>query len=86
MMGSMENRDTVTTPPLPASSSPVPLSGTDMMDISPLPHKTAHIEATSPTPEELTEDDTMMMMESPLAAQRPHSMTMLDPPKPLVPE
>ncbi|KAH8675940.1 rhodanese-like domain-containing protein [Xylariales sp. PMI_506] len=85
MMGSLENRDYVTTPPLPASSSPAHVG--DMMDISPLPHKEpfcASIEITSPTPGEILEDDddSMMMLESPVAMAR-HS-TLLEPPKPLV--
>ncbi|KAI4601495.1 cell division cycle- protein [Pestalotiopsis sp. 9143b] len=70
MMGSMESRDYVTTPPLPASSSP----GGDCMDISPLPHHqyyNATIEITSPTPGELPEDDDdEMMLESPVAIAR----------------
>ncbi|KAK8088179.1 hypothetical protein PG997_003140 [Apiospora hydei] len=93
MMGGIENRDYITTPPLPASSSPVPMSVGDMMemDISPLPHKTLYsntsIEITSPTPGELPDDDDdddCMMMESPIALSRPPSMTTLEPPKPLI--
>ena len=68
MMGGMEGREYITTPPLPASSSPVPMSVGDMMemDISPLPHKGLYsntsIEVTSPTPGELPDDDDSMMM------------------------
>ncbi|KAI1852272.1 hypothetical protein JX265_006321 [Neoarthrinium moseri] len=93
MMGSMEGRDYVTTPPLPASSSPVPISVGDMMemDISPLPHKgpycTASIEVTSPTPGELPEDDDdddYMMVESPVGMARGGGG--LEPPKPIIPD
>ncbi|KAK9417783.1 hypothetical protein SUNI508_01540 [Seiridium unicorne] len=92
MMGNMDGRDYVTTPPLPASSSPVPVDVSDMMDISPLPHKepfNASIEVTSPTPGELPEDDEddSMMLESPVAMARQQScssMTSLEPPRSLV--
>ncbi|KAH9996114.1 rhodanese-like domain-containing protein [Xylariaceae sp. FL0662B] len=80
MMGSTDNHEYVTTPPLPASSSPVPLS--DAMDISPLPQREgpyASIEISSPTPLQAGED---MMMESPTAMTR-HSAMCLEPPKPL---
>ncbi|ETS87917.1 hypothetical protein PFICI_01745 [Pestalotiopsis fici W106-1] len=73
MMGNMDGRDYVTTPPLPASSSPVPLDVNDIMDISPLlPHKEPYsIQITSPTPGELPEDDDdEMMLESPVAIAR----------------
>ncbi|KZF22431.1 putative cell cycle control protein tyrosine phosphatase Mih1 [Xylona heveae TC161] len=50
--GTLDGRETMTTPPIP-SSSPGP--GNDIMDISPLPHKPAfavtQIELRSPTPE-----------------------------------
>ncbi|KAK7965169.1 rhodanese-like domain-containing protein [Apiospora saccharicola] len=93
VMGGIEGREYITTPPLPASSSPVPMSVGDMMemDISPLPHKclypNASIQITSPTPGEMIDDDDdddSMMMESPIALSRPPSMTTLEPPKPLI--
>lgn len=55
----------VTTPPLPASSSPAHV---DMMDMSPLPHKApyvAHVEICSPTPNNVSPADEMML-ESPM--------------------
>ncbi|KAH6660648.1 hypothetical protein BKA67DRAFT_61158 [Truncatella angustata] len=88
MLGNMDSRDYVTTPPLPASSSPVPVDVGDMMDISPLPHKepfNGFIEITSPTPGELPQDDDddddddSMMLESPVAMVRQQS---LEPPRP----
>ncbi|KAB5580186.1 hypothetical protein GE09DRAFT_429028 [Coniochaeta sp. 2T2.1] len=77
-----EGREYVTTPPLPASSSPVAMN--ESMDISPLPHKApffsvAQVEIQSPTPAQSPADD--MMMESP--GLRP---AFLEPPKPVVPE
>ncbi|KAK3941107.1 hypothetical protein QBC46DRAFT_110157 [Diplogelasinospora grovesii] len=80
MMDSIGGREYVTTPPLPPSSSPGHM--VDMMDMSPLPHKTpyvAHVEVHSPTPVQSPADD--MMMESPMPAPRQAS---LEPPKPLV--
>ncbi|KAL2154519.1 hypothetical protein VTH82DRAFT_3195 [Thermothelomyces myriococcoides] len=56
MMNALESRGYVTTPPLPASSP----GSTDMMDMSPLPHKApymAHDDLPSPTP---GSDDVMM--------------------------
>jgi hypothetical protein len=56
----------ITTPPLPPSSSPVPLS--DLMEMTPsLPHKNvqvAQIEIESPTPVQSPADE--MMLDSPL--------------------
>ncbi|KAI1383581.1 uncharacterized protein F4822DRAFT_81990 [Hypoxylon trugodes] len=80
MMEAIENRGYVTTPPLPATSSPAPLE--DMMDISPLPQKDAFyssIEITSPTPLGHPCDDEMMV-ESPIVMTRQSSMG-LEPPK-----
>lgn len=74
--------DFVTTPPLP-SSSPAPL--TELMEVSPLPHKTpffTHIEITSPTPGSTPCDDEMML-DSPAPITRQSS---LEPPKPIVAE
>ncbi|GAW14506.1 hypothetical protein ANO14919_039090 [Xylariales sp. No.14919] len=65
----MMSRD-ITTPPLPASSSPWQMH--DAMDISPMPQKQGFgnaIEITSPTPIQSPDDD--IMAESPLA--RPSS-------------
>ncbi|KAI3323347.1 M-phase inducer phosphatase [Xylariaceae sp. AK1471] len=73
------NRDYITTPPLPASSSPFPMQ--DAMDISPLPKKDAFctsIEITTPTPVESPDDE--MMAESPIQMMRPSS-AMLDVPR-----
>src|SRR5438045_3454337 len=70
----------VTTPPLPMSSSPAP---GDMMDISPLPHKSLFVmqmEVSSPSPSPATSYIDDMVMESP--APRPAS-TSLEPSKPI---
>ncbi|KAI0546529.1 rhodanese-like domain-containing protein [Xylaria curta] len=67
------NRDTITTPPLLASSSPWP--NHDAMDITPVPQKQtlcSAIEITSPTPIQ-SPDDHEMMDESPLVIARPSS-------------
>ncbi|KAK0624754.1 hypothetical protein B0T17DRAFT_616932 [Bombardia bombarda] len=81
MMDSIEGREYVTTPPIPASSP----GHADMMDMSPLPHKApfvAHIQVHSPTPSlQSTPDD--MMQESPAPAPRQPS---LEPPKAVVVE
>ncbi|KAF2963006.1 hypothetical protein GQX73_g10565 [Xylaria multiplex] len=74
----MMDRD-ITTPPLPASSSPWPMQ--DAMDISPVPQKQGFgtaIEITSPTPIQSPDDE--MMAESPLLMTRPSS-AMLDVPR-----
>ncbi|KAI1352365.1 rhodanese-like domain-containing protein [Xylaria sp. FL0043] len=66
------DRDTITTPPLPPSSSPWPIP--DAMDISPIPQKQSFctaIEITSPTP--IQSPDVDMMEESPLQMTRPSS-------------
>ncbi|KAI1382484.1 hypothetical protein F4677DRAFT_27002 [Hypoxylon crocopeplum] len=79
MMESMANRGYITTPPLPATSSPAQIG--DAMDISPLPQKEpffSSIEITSPTPQGTPDDD--MMVESPIAMPRQSSMS-LEPPK-----
>ncbi|KAI1078251.1 M-phase inducer phosphatase [Whalleya microplaca] len=79
MIGSHDHREYVTTPPLPASSSPAP---SDAMDISPLPQRAdfyTSIEVSSPTPQSPGDD---MMVESPIAMTRQASMC-LEPPKPL---
>ncbi|PHH88064.1 hypothetical protein CDD83_8049 [Cordyceps sp. RAO-2017] len=85
MMSGMESRHFVTTPPLP-SSSPGPM--TELMEVSPLPHKTpfcTQIEVTSPTPistptvDEDHDDD--MALDSPAPIARQGS---LEPPKPIV--
>jgi M-phase inducer tyrosine phosphatase len=58
----------VTTPPLPASSSP---AVNELMDISPLPHKQpflVQIEVQSPSPAQSPADD--MMLESPIPRQQ----------------
>ena len=77
----------VTTPPLP-SSSPAPL--TELMEVSPLPHKlpfSTQIEITSPTPlstptaDDDHDDD--MMLDSPAPITRQSS---LEPPKSLLAE
>ncbi|KAL2261363.1 hypothetical protein VTK26DRAFT_4315 [Humicola hyalothermophila] len=70
MMDALEARGYVTTPPLPASSSP---GNVDMMDMSPLPHKApfAPVDAQSPTP-----GSDEMMLESPIprpSSQEPSS-------------
>ncbi|KAI0432049.1 rhodanese-like domain-containing protein [Xylaria sp. FL1042] len=73
------DRDLITTPPLPASSSPWPIP--DAMDISPVPQKQSFctsIEITSPTP--IQSPDVDMMEESPLQMTRPSS-SMLDVPR-----
>ncbi|KAJ6788022.1 hypothetical protein PWT90_01134 [Aphanocladium album] len=77
VMGGFENRDYVTTPPLP-SSSPAPLI--EYMELSPLPHKMPFSllsEAASPTPNSLSGDEEMML-DSPAPIARPS----LDFPKP----
>ncbi|KAI0402776.1 rhodanese-like domain-containing protein [Xylaria palmicola] len=67
----MIDRDSLTTPPLPASSSPWPIQ--DAMDITPIQKQAflASIEITSPTPIQSPEDE--MMGESPLSMSRPAS-------------
>ncbi|KAL2193757.1 Rhodanese-like domain-containing protein [Corynascus similis CBS 632.67] len=75
MMDALESRGYVTTPPLPASSP----GCVDMMDMSPLPHKTpfvAHVELPSPTP---GSDDVMMDTPGPRSGS-------LQPSKPVVAE
>ncbi|KAK5634136.1 hypothetical protein RRF57_009850 [Xylaria bambusicola] len=70
----MTGRESITTPPLPASSSPWPVPS-EVMDISPVPQKEpfgASIEITSPTP--IQSPDVDMMEESPLQMTRPSSM------------
>ncbi|KAJ2994959.1 hypothetical protein NUW58_g1412 [Xylaria curta] len=77
----MVDRDAVTTPPLPASSSPWPMP--DAMDITPVPQKQTFgtpIEITSPTPIQSPEDE--LMAESPLVVSRPSS-AMLEVPRPI---
>jgi M-phase inducer tyrosine phosphatase len=77
MVGGLEGRDYVTTPPLP-SSSPAPL--TELMEMSPLPHKapfSTQIEIQSPTPLS-TPADEGMMLDSPAPITRQSS---LEPPK-----
>lgn len=67
LFGTIDGRESVTTPPLP-SSSPGPLN--ERMDISPLPHKqpyNTHIEVHSPTPLSTPEVD----MEMPSSPPRP---------------
>ncbi|RSL66717.1 hypothetical protein CEP54_003616 [Fusarium duplospermum] len=79
MMGGMEGR--VTTPPLP-SSSPAPL--TELMEVSPLPHKApffTQFEITSPTPGSTPAADDEMMLDSPAPISRQSS---LEPPKHIV--
>ncbi|KAI0502787.1 rhodanese-like domain-containing protein [Xylaria bambusicola] len=76
----MTGRETITTPPLPPSSSPWPVPS-EVMDISPVPQKEpfgASIEIISPTP--VQSPDVDMMEESPLQMTRPSS-TMLDIPR-----
>ncbi|KAH7196859.1 uncharacterized protein B0J16DRAFT_259704 [Fusarium flagelliforme] len=83
MMGSLEGRDSVTTPPLP-SSSPAPLK--ELMEISPLPHKTpffTQFEITSPTPGSTPAADEEMVLDSPAPISRQSS---LEPPKPIMAE
>src|SRR5687768_8278241 len=63
------NEEYVTTPPLPASSSPGMMDAMDMMEMSPLPHKApyvpyvAQMEVQSPTPIVSPADD--LMLEAP---------------------
>ncbi|KAH7170993.1 hypothetical protein EDB81DRAFT_186830 [Dactylonectria macrodidyma] len=77
----MEGRDYVTTPPLP-SSSPAPL--TELMEVSPLPHKMpffSQIDITSPTPGSTPIADDEMMLDSPAPISRQSS---LEPAKPIL--
>ncbi|KAI0200256.1 rhodanese-like domain-containing protein [Astrocystis sublimbata] len=77
----MGDRD-VTTPPLPASSSPWPMHH-DAMDITPVPQKQASctsIQVTSPSPIPSPDDDEMMA-DSPLVIARPSSAAMLEIPR-----
>ncbi|TQV95650.1 M-phase inducer phosphatase [Cordyceps javanica] len=70
VMGGFENRDYVTTPPLPSSS---PAQLTEYMELSPLPHKTPfslQSESASPTPNSLSGDEDMML-DSPAPISRP---------------
>ncbi|KAK3393471.1 hypothetical protein B0H63DRAFT_18253 [Podospora didyma] len=72
--GLPEDAEYVTTPPLPASSSP---GEVDMMEMSPLPHKApfiVQVEVPSPSP---VADE--IMLESPIPRQ-----ASLEPPKPVV--
>ncbi|KJZ78345.1 hypothetical protein HIM_02383 [Hirsutella minnesotensis 3608] len=85
MMSGMESRQFVTTPPLP-SSSPGPT--TELMEVSPLPHKTpfcTQIELTSPipitTPTIDDDQDDDMVLDSPAPITRQGS---LEPSKPIV--
>ena len=84
--GSGDSHDgSVTTPPLPISSSPMPDS--DMMDVSPLPHKGAFcssIEALSPTPLISPDDDETpdMSFDSPISLMRQPSLSH-EPAKPI---
>ncbi|KND95222.1 M-phase inducer phosphatase [Tolypocladium ophioglossoides CBS 100239] len=85
MMGGMEGRHYVTTPPLP-SSSPAPM--TELMEVSPLPHKlpfNTQIEITSPTPMSTPpandDHDDDMMLDSPAPITRQAS---LESPKPIL--
>ncbi|KAH9909279.1 M-phase inducer phosphatase [Xylariomycetidae sp. FL2044] len=76
IMGTLENRDYITTPPS-TDSSPAQLS--DAMDISPMPQKrsfiSTKIEVTSPTPSPM--DEEMMMMEdSPIPVARKSSASL----------
>ncbi|KAI0176489.1 hypothetical protein GGR52DRAFT_364156 [Hypoxylon sp. FL1284] len=71
MMDAMETRGYITTPPpLPTTSSPVPMD--DAMDISPLPQQEkepfSSIEITSPTPAGTPADD--LMEDSPIPVSR----------------
>ncbi|KAK2600266.1 m-phase inducer phosphatase [Conoideocrella luteorostrata] len=73
MMGGMDGRHFVTTPPLP-SSSPAPV--VEHMELSPLPHKNpffAQVEMESPTPGSTPSDDHDMVLDSPapIARQAP---------------
>lgn len=75
--------EAVTTPPLP-SSSPAPL--TELMEVSPLPHKApffTQFEITSPTPGSTPAADDEMMLDSPAPISRQSS---LEPPKHIVAE
>ncbi|KAK7425673.1 m-phase inducer phosphatase [Neonectria magnoliae] len=77
----MEGRDCVTTPPIP-SSSPAPL--TELMEMSPLPHKMpffSQIDITSPTPGSTPITDDEMMLDSPAPISRQSS---LEPANPIV--
>ncbi|KAG5982318.1 hypothetical protein E4U55_002066 [Claviceps digitariae] len=70
VMGGMDSRHYVTTPPLP-SSSPAPL--VEYMDISPLPHKTpffAQVEIKSPTPGSTPSKNQDMVLDSPAPIAR----------------
>ncbi|ODA83795.1 hypothetical protein RJ55_02311 [Drechmeria coniospora] len=83
LMGGMESRQFVTTPPLP-SSSPGPM--TELMEMSPLPHKTPFstlVEVRSPTPilTPTVEDNDEMVLDSPAPITRQGS---LEPPKSIV--
>ncbi|KAI0482399.1 M-phase inducer phosphatase [Xylariaceae sp. FL0804] len=83
MMGGLESRDYITTPPLPPTSSPYPAQ--DAMDISPLPLPDKEsfctsIEISSPTPMESPDDP--MLVETPCAAAR-QSHAALEPAKPI---
>ncbi|GAB0140426.1 hypothetical protein EsHS_00001048 [Epichloe bromicola] len=70
MMGGMDSRHFVTTPPLP-SSSPAP--AVEHMELSPLPHKTpffAQVEVESPTPGSTPSDEQDMVLDSPAPITR----------------
>ncbi|KAI2472394.1 Rhodanese-like protein [Annulohypoxylon bovei var. microspora] len=70
MMEAIEQRGYVTTPPLPATSSPIPID--DAMDISPLPQRESFFssfEMASPTPQSSSGDE--MMIESPIMTRQP---------------
>jgi M-phase inducer tyrosine phosphatase len=78
MMGSIDGREYITTPPLPPSS---PAQLTEMMEMSPLPHKTPfsmQVEITSPTPGSTPTGEEGMMLDSPAPITRQGS---LEPPK-----
>ncbi|KEY66150.1 hypothetical protein S7711_05320 [Stachybotrys chartarum IBT 7711] len=78
MMGGLEGRGQVTTPPLP-SSSPGPL--VELMEMSPLPHKVpvcAQIEVTSPTPLSTPAEEDMLL-DSPAPITRQGSLEQLKP-------
>ncbi|KAI0889624.1 Rhodanese-like protein [Annulohypoxylon maeteangense] len=73
MMEAIEKDAQVKTPPLPATSSPVPMDDSMDMDMSPLPQKESFFssfEIASPTPQVDDEDD-MMIMDSPLLTRQP---------------